>query len=605
MNNFSIFGQIAKEIEEFNEQRIHIAGTEVTEEARYLKRQEKGYFFSQRDTLNVIDLYYNSKFESGPIDSEGQTKLFLNICAFRADVASKMIDLDTKDFVFIPDDESSKWGTYFIQKRFRDWVRENYFGQLINELVENFPRYGTVVVKRVGKTLERIPLRTLINQQDAKSLATATYVIEVHNKMSIQDMEKYPDWDTTDVKLEFGDTATVYERYGLVPAEFYYEQLGQECPESECDKSYDCVVICTLDSAENKKKSQKDATGVILFCEKVIERPYLEEHWKQQDGRWLGIGEVENQFENQIARNMIANLRRRSLLWGSKKLFQSADSTVNKNLIRDVKDGDVLAIMPGMNITQLDTTSKNVGEFASTEEVWEHNSDQKSFTYEAATGESLPSGTSFRLGVVVSNAVNSHFGFKKEKLGLFLKQLVEDFVFDIFKKDNSKEHIISIFGNAEGIVDLKKAFAEIEFSKRLMDWAMNDNSDVLPDFEAIKQGIEQGYKQKSHLFVEIPTKFYDDIKHHMELSITGEEIDIKAQIDSLTTVYQSLVQSQDPRAEQVLNRIMSLTGNNLEAILGPKPQAPANPQQPSKPGGGVPSTMPQVPNPTNAQPAVM
>ena len=589
--SFSIYGQIQKEIEDFKYSKIHIAGIQEGEQARYLTTQTKGYQFSQWDTLNLIDLYYNSKFETGNIDSEGQRKLFLNICAFRSDVASKMIDLDTKDFVFIPDDEGSKWGAYFIQKEFKDWARQNYFGDFINELVENYPRYGTVVVKKVGKKLERIPLRKLMNQQDADSLQTATYVIETHEKMTMNDMAKYPDWDTSGLNMEFGETTTVYERYGAVPRSYYEEYSGKKT-NGDPDDAIDVMTVCTLKQDE---KGNQDG-GSILFMEAIDERPYLEVHWKRQDGRWLGIGEVENQFENQISRNMIANLRRRALLWSSKKVFQSPDDTIARNLVRDVKDGDVIRIMPNGNITQVDMASREVGEFNSAEQMWEQNSDQKSFTFEVATGEALPSGTPFRLGVVLANAVNSHFGLKREKLGLFLKKLVVEYVFDIFKKENSKEHTLTIFGDESGIAELKNIATEIEFNNQV--WKSYLSDQPMPDPIMLKQAIDQSYASKTHMFVTVPDKFYDDIKHHIELVITGEEVDTAAKIATYTTLYQSLVQQGDPRAEQVLAKIASLTGENLDASIGKKQPMP---QQQLQAPQGQPSSMP-MPQGQQAQP---
>lgn len=563
MNEFDLIGQIGKELHSFHNDKILIANVKE-DTGRYLNKKDQGYYFSQAETLSLIDLYYNSKFTNGSKDTEGQRKLFLNICAFRADVASKMIDLDTKDFVFIPDESSSKWTAWFIAKEFRDWARRNYFGEFINELVENFPKYGTLVVKRVGKKIVRVPLKNLVNKQDVKTLEDSPYVIEVHDKMSLEDMKKYPNWDTSKLKLRFGETITVYERYGTMPLDAFYKCKGMPYSPEDNQKTIKCVCIATCRETDGKKGEYE---GTILFCEEIKELPYEEVHWKQQDGRWLGIGEVENQFENQVARNTIANLRRRALLWASKKVFQSADTEIAKNLIRDVKDGDVLRIMPNGNITQVDTASRQIGEFTSAEQVWETNSDQKSFTYEVATGESLPSGTAFRLGVVLSNAVNSHFQLKKEKLGLFLKRVVMDQVFEIFKKENTKEHTITLFGNEEGLMNLKHVISEIEFNKRLFQWALTDGDD-LPDFALVKSLIQDELKKKSHLFITIPDKLYDDAKVHMELTLTGEEIDVKAQVETLTTIYQGMLQSGDPRANQILDKILSLTGQNLEAVLG-------------------------------------
>ncbi len=562
MNNFDIFGQIGKELEEF-EERIVITTTKENTGNRYLNKKQKGYNFNQKETLNLIDLYYNSKFETGEIDNEGHRKLFLNVCAFRADVASKMIDIDTKDFVFVPESKSFKWTAYFIQREFEQWMKDEYFGELINEFVEMFPKYGTIVSKRVGDDIQRVVLKNIVCKQNAKSLKDSPYVIEIHPDMTFDDMKKYKDWNLEGLNLEFGKTTTVYERYGAVPTNYYNQLKGinTKVPDYE---TTECVIIATCDKLDNKD----EYAGTLLFIEEMDkdDRPYEECHWKKQDGRWLGIGEIENQFENQIARNMIANLRRRALLWSSKKIFQSPDDTLAKNLIRDVKDGEVLRIMPNGNITQVDSASRNMGEFSSTETIWEDNSNQKSFTYEVATGESMPSGTPFRMGVVLSNAVNSHFGLKKEKLGLFLKKVVFEQVFEIFKKENKKEHNVLVFAGEEGMQDLKNVCIEIEMNKAIDEWLMG-NKPML-DFEALRKGIEETITAQDIIEVIIPEKIYDEAKVKIKLSITGEELNVDTKITTYTTLYQALSAKGDPRAEQVLEKLMALTGDNLETIAG-------------------------------------
>lgn len=566
MNNFSIYSQIGKEIESFSD-KVWIAGKDKESSGRYLnKANKKGYLFNQSETLDLIDLYYNSKFSDGMYDSEGQRKLFLNVCAFRADVASKMIDIDTKDFIFVPTEVDYKWTTYFLNREFEQWTRDNYFGELLNEFVEHLPKYGTVVSKRVGRNVENIPLQNLINQQDAKDLKTARYVIEVHKDLTLSDMKKYPDWDLEGIDLAFGDTTTVYERYGEVPLWYFNKIKGIDKKVDE-NETIDAVIICTT----KYKEDTKDWEGNILYAEKVTERPYEECHWKKQNGRWLGIGEIENQFENQVARNMIANLRRRALLWSSKKIFQSPDDNIAKNLIRDVKDGQVLRIMPNGNITQVDMSSREVGEFSSTEQIWEDNSNQKSFTYEVATGEGMPSGTPFRLGVVLSNAVSSHFGLKKEKLGLFLKKLVYEQIFEIFKKDTRREHKFLVFAGEKGVDNLKKRIAEVEFNKRINEFMSSDKR--IPDLNMLKLEIEEEIKNKDVIEFTIPDQIYDNAKVYMKLNITGEDMDVNSKITTLTTIWQDLNAKGDPRADTVLDRIIALTGDNLEAIIGVQQQA--------------------------------
>lgn len=571
MGDFNIHAQLFLELDDYFRNKIFIAGTQNQEGARFLSQQNSGYHFSQWETLNRIELYYNSKFESGDLDSEGQKKLFLNICKFRTLVAAKQTDLDVKDFVFIPDDYGSVWGAYFMNKRFRQWAKSNYFGELINQLNFDRPKYGSTVLKRVGSKLERVPLLTIRNQQDAKSLKTAKYVIEEHKDMAYEDMSAMKEWNLEGISLDFGQKATVYERYGRVPLSFYNKSKGDYEGNSK-NETVDCLSILTLD-VEDKKLSKYG--GSVLFIEKVGERPYEESHWEKQDGRWLGVGEVENQFENQVARNTSSNLRRRALLWSSKRIFQSADTELAKNLVRDVKDGDVLRIMPNGTVTQVDMNTRNLAEFQQMDNMWEQNSDQKSFTFEVATGESLPSGTPFRLGVVLSNSVNSHFALKREDFGLFFNRVIDNLVLPIFKKENRKEHTVNLLANEEGVENLKEALIRLHVTQEAKKLLFRGN---WPDVATIEQKVRDDIQSRDSLFMDMSALFYDDVKATTQFVITGEQVDLQKRIETLTNIYNTMVQKGDQRADRVLKSITALTGENYDALAGVKQSAQSMPQ---------------------------
>jgi len=208
---FSLFGQLQKELTDFFQNKVKIAGVQTDNPTG----SSVGFDFSQWETLNTVELYYNSKFESGELDSEGQRKVFLNISQFKADVASKQVDLDIKDFLFVPQEPDSEWGAFFLNKKFRQWAKRNYFGKLINEVVMDYPKYGTAVLKKVGKELERVPLMTLRNEQSAKDLQCAKYVIEEHKDWTYADLEKMKEWDLKDIKVDWDEKFTVYEPRGI------------------------------------------------------------------------------------------------------------------------------------------------------------------------------------------------------------------------------------------------------------------------------------------------------------------------------------------------------------------------------------------------------
>lgn len=559
MQNFNIFTQINKEITSYNQDRISIANVSSESDARSLSRKNKGGFdFSQKEMVNIIDLYYNSKFEKGLYDTENQRKLFLNICKFRADVASKQIDIDLKDFLFYPEEGNSEWGAYFLSKEFKDWAKENYFGEFINEQVELFPRYGTLVWKIVNGQPESVPLQTLRNPQDAKSLKDAMWVIIEHTDMNASEIMSMDNWDTEGLELGVNDTYTVYERYGYIPRGVYAQMKGEEYS-GDKNELVDCLVITTLTNTDKKNKE----AGHILFMEEIKNRPFVEVHWAKQHGRWLGIGEIENQIENQIGVNVAFNLFRRQLLWSSKKVFQSSDEGIAKNLIRNVNDGDVLQVGPNGEIKQVDMSNRAIGDFSKFVETLETNSDQKSFTYEVATGESMASGTPFRLGVLLSNSVNSHFALKREKLGLAFKRLVMDFIVKDFKKKNNKEHLVALFGDDKGFQTFKQMLINANLNEAVKASMLKGQ---VPDIEKLKLGVESFLSFSKTLFAKLPDGFYDTIKARVDLTVTGEEINLPKKLETLTNLYNVLAGKGDPKADMVLGKILALTGESPDMV---------------------------------------
>jgi hypothetical protein len=559
MNNvaFSLHGQIQKELSEFFQDRIKIAGVSSDNPIA----SATGFDFSQWETLNIIELYYNSQFESGKLDSEGQRKVFFNICQVKADVAAKQVDLDVKDFVFIPDEPNSEWGSFFLNRKFKQWAKRNYFGKLLNDVIADYPKYGSAVIKLVGNELQRVPLMTLRNDQSANNLQCAKYVIEEHQNWTYADLEKMKEWDISEVDVKWDEQFTVYERYGRVPLDWYKKEKGQDIEEGDEAKSIDTMSVVVPKLNDNGKI----VGGNVLFLEEVERRPYEECHWKKVDGRWLGVGEIENQFENQIFRNMITNLRRRGLLWAGKKIFQSSDTEIAKNLVRDVKDGQVLKIMPNGNITQINTATQSLSEFQAAANEIDENSNQKAFTYEVATGEALPSGTPFRLGVLMSNAVNAHFALKRENLGLFLEQVVYEQLFPIFKKENGKAEIMMIPMGEEGVEALSQQVKKLHIWNLFKKDLLNGK---LPNVDLINLEVEEKMKDRKFQSVSIPEKFWDTLKVSTQLVITGEGVNIEKRLETLTNLYNSLQQTNPQAAEKVLGKILSITGEDYDTLVG-------------------------------------
>lgn len=579
--NSDITSKLEECIQDFNK-KISIVVPIKESGIRYLDGKS-GYNFSQSETLNDIELATLSKFKTGDIDEEGQQKLYMNTVNFVTDVARKNVDLDVRNFIFRPVTRSQKIMTILMSKSFSMWAKKAGFGEIINELVDDFPKYGTAVLKKVGKTVERVPLRTLINSQDAKSLKDAVlsggYVIQTH-QLSYEQVKAFPNWvcDDFDGKKDF------YEMYTYLELSTIREVSGG-VEESETNEDKSKVLSVTIINKE---------TNEVLYCEQVDELPYEDVFWNKIDGRWLGVGEVESQFENQKAMNLVANLQKRGMLWSSKKVFQTQGEAVSRNLIKQVRDGDVLEVGLNGAITQINNQTQASGDYAQARDMWSENSKQKSFTFEVSTGESMPSATPFRLGVILSEAAASHFERKREKLGLFLQRGFFNLIVPIFIKE-CEDHTLYISKDQDGFMDVRDAMIQFYVNDYYWKLLSGDLEDI-PDELAVREKVIASMPKD--FYFSVLKKEYKDVEAVLDLDITGEATDNKGLVDSYTTVYQQLLAKGDPRADEVLDEIMSLSGVRLSSAK-PVSQSATSPimsnQQATTPNltpTGIPSLTP-------------
>lgn len=574
MINFSIAVQVKKELEEFKSTNIKLATMDHDDSLRYLKPNKGGYYFNQGNAISLIDLYYNSIFEDNQKDKLGQRKMFLNVGKFRSEVSSKQIDFGTKDFKFTPDDYADPWTAIFMQKDFHEYAKDTWLAELINTAVEAFPKYGTVVLKKVGREMKFVPLQVLKNEQTAESLNVATYVIEEHADMYLWELQDMKSWNTDGIDLKYGECMTVYERYGYVPLSYLKKLKEEPVLAGDENRFVDSVII--MGWTKGQQKNVKDGVH-IFYANECYERPYREAHWSKQHGRWLGLGVMEDLIENQRAKNIIVNLIRRSLHWSSKRVLQSASTDVAaKNLVRDVPDGAILDVGANGQITEVNLSARTNSDFNAFLNEWEHNSDQKAFTYEVSTGESMPSGTPFRLGVVLQGATNSFFKGKQERLGQLFKHATIDFLVPRFVQDMAnKEKVLTMFSGETGFEVLKKAAKDLVRAEASRITLLSGKP---VDANVLESAVDP-FEEAQTLFYTRPS--YKDAKVKFDLTITGEEVDLQTKLTSLETLYQSLAASQDPRAEKVLERITALSGEPLSQFGPPAPPTTAVPIQPN------------------------
>lgn len=585
MQNFSLGKQLDLEIRDFERTKIQIAQPKNNDTVRFGIKKNSGYYFNQEQTLTLIDLYDNSQFENGQKDKEGNQRIFMNVGKFRRAVASKQVDIDTKEFHFFADPYADPWTAFFMQKDFHEWVKDTDFPALVNQTIENLPKYGTVVLKKRGKNLDFVHLQTLKNQQDARSLKEASYVIETHEDMEFWEIMAMPDWKKDGLPLKFGEKLTPLERYGMVPLSWYKKQKGLEVVAGDDFKT---VYVMAIAARVDKCTLAQD--GWWTFYVEKTECPYRELHWSRQYGRWLGIGVVEDLIPDQIAKNIVVNLQRKSLQWAAKRVFQSTTTDmIGFNLVKDVPDGGILEVGANGQISRVDLGSRDAAEFSQFLGEWEKSSDQRAFTYEASLMNMGGGATSFRIGALLTQVAQAYFDLKKENVGIFFKEVLVEFKIPQFIKDmGDAERNVAMFSDEPGFNALQAAAIQYVKSQAIEISLMSGKP---VDASTIVDATSPFMLARSLLF-QLSEKAYANAKYKFDFTITGEEVDIKAKVESLQMLGQMWQQTGDPRAEAVFARIAALGGEDA-STFGPKPQA--RPAPGADGGAGASNATPAVP----------
>lgn len=499
-----------------------------------------GYSFDMVETLKFIELYYNSKFESGDRDSRGFKKFFYNIVKPACDIASKFIDLDTKDIFLTAKEPEQDLKVWVMQQELMIWLKENKMDIFLNKLVEAYPKYGHIFSKKMkdGKW-DNVNIHNLRFDPSSSGFKDDLFFYEVHDmtRGEIEDMN-WNQPETIKALLESGEKKyVIYELYDR-EGDHWKRQIKADL---FLKKDVNGQLIRAPEALANQESTDYVPSKLLHEDEmNDIEERYRELKWEELPGRRLGRGFVEYLSDNQIAENEAENLERRGLFFTSLHIFQTRDDTVGRNVLTDVENGDILKM--NSELIPVQTEERNLPAFNATRARWATNTERKTFSFDIARGEQLPSRTPLGVAQLSAGMVAGFYDLKREKLGIYIKDLILDNVIPAFKKDRSKEHILTVLSNTAGIEKIARIWAEAYVNRKAFDFAADGNG-FFPMEEERKAEVDRLVREilrRKTVSFEIPDSHYDDAKFILDLNITGEQFDVGVKSQTMQIALQIL-----------------------------------------------------------------
>lgn len=549
------------------------------------------YVFNQYDTLKKIHLYYNSHFVDGDYENVlgvKRKKHFHNISAWRCEVATKMLDLDTKDFSVIGTDPNQDLNTFLLEKELKLWLKTNELGLVLNQIVEELPVYGSVVLEKVKGGARVVDLRFLYNDPTCESLDKARY-INIKNYMSIAEMRKMIGvWDNVEEAIQKFKTSyspqfdplvgsvlrptfgspfiEVWRRYGEVPKSYFTND----------EKDNDTWVLARFDCAGVDNISRNDSgitireEGLILYKEMLKELPLQEVHYTRVKGRWLGRGIVEKTFEEQRRINEIKNQKAKAMEIGALTILQTRSDSVASNILTDVENGYIMTVKD--EISQVPTEMRDFVAFDKEEENLAIQSDRQTFSYDVVRGEATPASSTLGAVQLQNAQASSSFEYKRENIGLALSKFIRHIVFPELKKDLDKEHILRFTGSL-GDLNKIRDLAATTYARNAQYDSIS-RGEVPMDEETLKQqALDELKRGGEKVWIKMEEgfgSFMDKVDWYVDLVITGENRNLQAQINNAQAVLNLLAADptvlQDPTKRSLIFKILANLGFHISEL---------------------------------------
>lgn len=547
-----------------------------------------------KEIIRTIEFYSDNEYLTGNTDELGREKPFYNIGNYRVTVAKVATDLDVKDIKFEPDSLKFSVQAMIINRKLFEYLKESKFSIFLNDAGYTRPKYGGVLAKK-SKVDGQLKIdvvdwtNVIFNPKNVQNgIIIEKYWLqpsEVASKSGVWDVSDFISAHTKENKQKPVDME-IEEVSGEFPDCMYPD--NENNPDYVDDNSYKRMLFYI--GIVGKKK-------FILYYEYQKENPYKYLAWEKR-GDGFGRGVIEDGFQAQIWTND-AMISMKNVMDISGKVILSTDSQkVSGNAITGVDNGHIFQIEAGRSITSLNLAPTMFPQFENAINLWESQYNKVASTFDANTGEAPTAGTPYSQTALLNQVANSPFEYRREEYGIWLNEILNDWIYPEVKKDCLKEGwLVSEFDNDElNLID--ESIANFNANEMIHSKNLSGGPLATPEFQAQITQDFMGQLKKSGTKREIKIpKEYLDVKGKLTANITGELKNKAALLQSLDSVFKTVISTfnpntgtysalEDPVLSKIFGQIVEMSGIPFSAgqlRSAPVAQADVSAVQPMQP----------------------
>lgn len=554
-----------------------------------------GLVYSQFQTLKKVEFYSNSKYISGDKDELGRDKPFFNIVNYRVNVATRATDLDVKDIRIESDNPEFAEYAFLYNYEAYQWMKESDFSKFLNTFGQTRARYGGVLVKKClerenGKEeleIEVVPWKNVVT--DPVNIAKGV-IIEKNYLLPSELAEKKDVWENVEEALTLGtknrkDTKGGYAKTNSVRIPVY--EVHGEFPETydpdiEEPEETTFKRMCFYVAGDDKK--------VLLYKEDEKESPYKYLSWQEVSGRGMGRGVVEDGFEAQRWTNEAVIGEQSAMQLSGKVVVVTDSDNVGTNAITDMQNGTVIKTEQGRSVRSLSLMPSAFPQFNNIKDSWNQQIERSTNTFDAVTGETMPSGTPLGSLAIQAQQAASFFDYRREEAGIFITELFNDWILPFLSKRINREHILSAEFSTDELAKIDESYAthlaNEEVKKKVLSGLIVSPAEYMAGIDFAKNRL--GMKGKRR-FLEVPAKYFENFKPKISVIVTKELKDSDVEKKSLEYILFLIAKDpaimQNPLTAKIIGRQAELAGilspgdlNAMKNTQSAMPQSVGQPQ---------------------------
>lgn len=534
----------------------------------------KSYDFNQSETINLITLYTFSQFETGHVDELGNYKYFYNIINPAVANAVKNIDIDTKHLLIKPKYSKDRLKAMLFNEASRNWMKNAHMSFLLNRFGEELPRYGSVIWKLTGDKIEQLKLDNVIFDPAVNNIPgsydlRSPYIIE---KIYLQphELEKMSTkgWDkelVDKVLNEFRELKAhnasyheilIYELHAEFPKAFFGEGEGY---------AFYRVYVSSMPNDDQLDKERLDTIQNVLYYNQEDKMPYKKIDFLTVIGRGLGLGVPETLFDAQLRMNVLENEKAVSMLLGSKTIFTTPDDIIERNIMTDVLNGDIVKSRGGLQAVQTDT--RNLSAYAQVENTWGQQIRLLANMFEVTTGEQQKTNTPFKSTALLNEEASKFFVGVRENMGIFLAEVFNDWLFPIIAKDlkTNKGEYFEIL-NEDVVLLLQDAL--VDKGTRMYTKNTLLSTGFFPTEDELNRQKDKILKKVGNTFEVEYNEWIDGFEKELYVDATGESYmdNLENKMNLIQSMSQNIDAFSNPTLEALTDSALEDMGINYNVL---------------------------------------